>query len=146
MDDIDRELARVLLRHGVELRAYLTMPDVYYDAPLPRGTMDARAYLSLLDAVERELNGLEDARTLADRHLGEAFAHAASMGLSLYDAQSTLARDFEARRRALHARRVRLVTRWRPIDAEAFRTAVAPLLKNRLEALAALARATVTCP
>jgi hypothetical protein len=142
MDGIDDELRRVLARHGGgDLAAYLALPDVYLhgDAPpLPRGTMDARAFLDALDAVEAELRAREDARARSERHLSEALAHAASLGVHV--ANDALARAFEARWRALQTRRVRLVTRHRPIDAMAFRAAMAPLLATRLEALAALGR------
>ena len=143
MEGIDDELRRVLVRHGGgDLAAYLALPDVYLrgDAPpLPLGTMDARAYVKALDAVEAELHALEDARARSERHLSEALAHAASMGVHV--AHDALARAFEARRRALQAQRVRLVTQHRPIDAAAFCAAMAPLLATRLEALAALGRA-----
>ena len=141
MDGIDLELRRALRRHGDEkdLEAYLALPDVYLATPLPCGTMDARAYVEALDAVEAELHALEDARAQSERHLDEALAHAASMGV--HPAQDPLRTAFEARWRALQARRVRLVTRQRPIDAAAFRAAVTPLLSARLEALAALGRA-----
>ena len=143
MDGIDDELRRALWKHGGEkaLEAYLALPDVYVlpAPPLPDGAMDARAYVEALDAVEAKLHALEDARALSERHLNEALAHAASMGV--YMAQDRLLDAFEARRRALRTQRVQLVTRRRPIDAEAFRAAVAPLLAVRLEALAALGRA-----
>jgi len=144
MDGIDDELRRALLRHGggtKDLAAYMAQPDVYLQEnapPLPRGTMDAREYMAALDAVEAELHALEDARALAERHLTEARLQAASMGVHV--THDALARAFEARRLALRSRRVQLITQWRPIDAEAFRAALGPLLAARLEALAALNR------
>jgi len=139
----DDALRHALSRYGGEkdLEAYLAQPDVYITEPvlLPRGAMDARAYVTKLDAVEGELHALEDARENAERHLNKALLLAASMGV--YMAQDTLMRSFETRRWALQSRRVQLLVQWRPIDAEAFREAITPLLAVRLEAIAALQRA-----
>jgi len=117
---IDVDIARVLAPYSVTLEQLLPLSygTLQSMTPLPPGCMDARDYLEQLDTYQSNVREGEAklAAASADEHLRRT--------LELYEAKL-----------------YRFSCTWRPIDAEAFRTSLHALLRERIDAAVSAGRA-----
>lgn len=118
--EIDADIARVLAPYAVTLEQLLPLEygTLQSMTPLPPGCMDARDYVEQLDTYQSNVREVEAklAAAGADEHLRRT--------LELYEAKL-----------------YRFSCLWRPIDAEAFRSALHALLRERVDAAVSAGRA-----
>ena len=116
---IDADIARVLAPYDVTLEQLLPLSygTLQSMTPMPPGRMDARDYLEQLDTYQSNVREVEaKLATQPDEHLRRT--------LELYEAKL-----------------YRFSRLWRPIDAEAFRSALHALLRERIDAAVGAGRA-----
>ena len=115
---IDAEIGALLSPYGVTLEQLLPLDQAFGQllslAPLPPGCMDARAYLEQLDTYQCNVREAESKLCEAQRT----------------DEASHLRRSLDL----YEAKLYRFSRLWRPIDGEAFRSALYVLLRERIDA------------